>query len=313
MDQPAGLHGEGTGWWDRLDELVDEAGALPAAERDSFLDSACTDEPGLRAEVTSLLAHADSGADILSSIATALFPRGGGPDDVPAPDPFIGQRIHQYTIETRLGGGGMGVVYRALDTRLGRPVALKFIWPGAHGDDAGKRQLLTEAQAAAALDHPNVCTIHEVGESPDGGLFIAMGYYEGETLKGRLARSPLPVEEAVHIVRQVAEGLRAAHARGVIHCDIKPGNILITGGGVVKLLDFGVARHGEGSLADRAGFAGTTAYMSPEQFGGGPVDARSDIWSLGVVAYEVLTGRRPFQGHTPNGTMYAILHAAPLR
>lgn len=312
MDQPSGFDREGTVWWDSLDRLVDEASALPESERDAYLHRACADDPAMRAEAASLLAHIDSGEALLSAVSPALLP----PRDVMAEesadlDAFIGRRIHQYTIESRLGSGGMGVVYRAMDTRLGRPVALKFIWPHLNMDPTGKQRPLIEAQAAAALDHPNVCTVYEVGEGPEGALFIAMAYYEGETLKSRLARGPLPIREAIDAIHQIADGVQAAHARGIIHCDIKPGNVLVTREGVAKLLDFGIAR--QGSIppggGDRA--VGTTPYMSPEQLRGEPVDARSDIWSLGVVAYELIASRRPFQGMTPTGTMHAVLNESP--
>jgi serine/threonine protein kinase/TolB-like protein/tetratricopeptide (TPR) repeat protein len=312
MDRPPDPEKDGTGWWDRLDRLVEEACALPPSERDAFLNRVCAGDPAMRAEASSLLAHADSGEDVLSAIAASLLPqRGAVIEEFAGFDPLIGRQIHQYAIEARLGSGGMGVVYRALDTRLGRPVALKFIWPHLNEDATGRKRLLIEAQAAAALDHPNVCTVYEVGESPEGGLFIAMGYYEGETLKAKLARGPLSIQEAVDAIRQVAEGVRAAHARGIIHCDIKPGNILVTRDGVAKLLDFGIAKQGNVSLAGYDRAAGTRAYMSPEQFRGEPVDARSDIWSLGVVAYELMASRRPFQADTPTGTMQAVLNESP--
>lgn len=300
-------------WWDRLDCLVEEASALPAPARGGFLQRACPDDPALRAEAASLLTHLAAGDELLSAVAPSLLQRQqAAVESAAAPcDPLIGRNLHQYRIEARLGSGGMGVVYRALDTRLDRPVALKFIRPGLRPGPRGKNGLLVEARSAAALDHPNICTIYEVGEAPSGSLFIAMAYYEGETLKARLSRRPFSVEEALDVVLQVAEGVKAAHARGIVHRDIKPGNVMITQEGVAKLLDFGIAQHHEASLGGPEAMAGTAAYMAPEQFHGGPGDSRSDVWALGVTAYELLTSRRPFGGDTPAQTTHSVLNDDP--
>ncbi len=220
---------------------------------------------------------------------------------------MIGRTVSHYRITGKLGEGGMGVVYRAEDTDLGRTVALKFLSPELTRDPAAKERFRVEAQAASRLDHPNICTIYEIGETDDARLFISMACYDGDTLAHRLADGPLPPEEAVGIAADVAAGLAAAHARGMVHRDIKPGNVLVTGRGRAKILDFGLAKLGEPSDLTQAGVRlGTVAYMSPEQARGHEADGRADIWSLGVLLYELLTGRRPFRGETNESVLYAI-------
>jgi Tol biopolymer transport system component len=202
--------------------------------------------------------------------------------------------LPRYRILGLAGTGGMGVVYRAEDTLLGRTVALKFLPPMLTPNPRAKQRFLNEARAASALDHPNICTIYEVGETVEGQLYLAMACYDGETLKRRLEGGPLAVAEAVHIALQVAHGLAKAHQRGIIHRDIKPANLMITADGIVKILDFGIAKLPEQTLAGP--LLGTPAYMSPEQARGEEVDSRSDVWSLGAVLYEMLTGRPPGHG-----------------
>ncbi len=191
----------------------------------------------------------------------------------------------RYRISGLVGTGGMGVVYRAEDTLLGRAVALKFLHPALTPNPQAKARFLAEARAASALDHPNVCTIYEVGETAEGQLFLAMAYYEGETLKERLARGPLPVAEALSIALQAARGLAKAHHHGIVHRDIKPANLMLTTDGIVKILDFGIARLPDQTQSGP--LLGTPGYMSPEQARFGAVDARSDVWSLGVVLREM--------------------------
>jgi Tol biopolymer transport system component len=202
-----------------------------------------------------------------------------------------GPQLPRYQVVGLIGIGGMGVVYRAEDTRLGRTVALKFLPPMSTPNPRTKARFLNEARAAAALDHPNICTIYEVGETAEGQLYLAMAFYEGETLKRRLERGPLTVVEALHAALQVARGLADAHQRGIVHRDIKPANLMITTDGLVKILDFGIAQLPDESLA--VPLLGTPDYMSPQQGRGGAVDARCDVWSLGVVLHEMLTGRLP--------------------
>ena len=206
----------------------------------------------------------------------------------------------------------MGVVYKAEDEKLKRPVALKFLPIELTRDETAKKRLIREAQAISALQHHNICTIHEIDQSDDGRLFICMDYYEGETLKDRLARGPLSAEEAIDVVTQVARGLEEAHRRGIVHRDIKPANVVITNQGVVKILDFGLAKlGGETKLTKTGSTVGTAAYMSPEQVRGEEIDQRSDIFSLGVVFHEALTGASPFSAEHEPAVMHKILNVAP--
>jgi Tol biopolymer transport system component len=220
--------------------------------------------------------------------------------------------VGPYRILERLGGGGMGIVYRAEDTRLGRLVALKFLPPELTRDPVAKARFQQEARAASALDHTNICTIYEVGETADEQLYLAMPCYDGETLRRRMERGPLPIEEAADIACQVARGLAKAHRQGIVHRDIKPANLILTTDGVVKILDFGIAKlAGEVGLTRTGSVVGTPAYMSPEQMRGEEVDARTDLWSLGVVLYEMLAGRRPFPGEHESVVRQAILGQQP--
>ena len=208
----------------------------------------------------------------------------------------VQREIGPYRIGELLGGGGMGVVYRAEDRRLGRSVAIKLLPPELTRDPAAKARFLQEARAASALDHPNLCTVYEVGEAAMGQLYLAMPCYDGETLRSKIdANGPLPVAEALDIALQALKGLAKAHRHGIVHRDIKPANLMVTSDGVVKILDFGIAKLAgiAASLTRTGARIGTPAYMSPEQSRGEEVDVRSDLWSLGVVLYEMLTGVRP--------------------
>ena len=220
--------------------------------------------------------------------------------------------VGPYRLREQLGGGGMGIIYKAEDTRLGRTVALKFLPPELTRDPVAKARFSQEARAASALDHPNICTIYDVGETPDAALFLSMPCYEGETLRDRLEQGPLPLEQAADIARQVAQGLAKAHRQGIVHRDIKPANLMLTSDGVVKILDFGIAKLAGGMGITRTGVAvGTPAYMAPEQIKGGEVDHRADLWSLGVVLYEMLAGRRPFPDENDVLAFHAVLYQEP--
>jgi serine/threonine protein kinase/Tfp pilus assembly protein PilF len=217
----------------------------------------------------------------------------------------------RYRIERELGRGGMGVVLKAQDLRLKRPVALKFLGADLLRNPEAKERFIREAQAAAALDHPNICTIYEVDES-EGRTFIVMGFLEGRTLKQRIAEGPVPWEEAVEITAQAADALAAAHAQSIIHRDIKPANIMITPAGQVKIMDFGLAKQaGTADLTRTTAILGTIAYMSPEQARGDKVDARTDIWSLGCSLFETLAGVNPFHRDRDSLMLYAIVHEEP--
>jgi len=224
---------------------------------------------------------------------------------------LLGSTISHYRILARLGGGGMGVVYRAEDLELGRPVALKFLPPELTRDAEARQRFVGEARTASSLDHPNICTVHEIGRTEDGKIFIAMPCYEGETLKAKLARGPLDPDRAETIALGIARGLIKAHAEGIVHRDIKPANVFITNDDQVKILDFGLAKLMSESTENEDTLIGTVGYLAPEQVGRQPVDHRCDVWAFGVVLYEMLTGRRPFTGHQPGAVFYAIVHDAP--
>jgi serine/threonine-protein kinase len=230
-----------------------------------------------------------------------------------APEPLAaGCQIAHYEILAAVGGGAMGEVYKAKDLRLGRVVALKFLPADLARDPSARRRFLREAQAVALLDHPNVATLYEAGESEGGRAFLAMAFYEGETLQERLASGPLPLQEAVGIARQIARGLAAAHRQKIVHRDVKPANIVILPDGTIKLLDFGLAKLAGATTLTRLGSSpGTPVYKSPEQSRGEKVDPRSDLWALGVVLYEMVTGRLPFGGEYEQAVIYAILNEPP--
>ena len=224
---------------------------------------------------------------------------------------MIGRTVSHYKILEKLGGGGMGVVYKAQDTRLDRPVALKFLPPDLTRDPEAKERFIHEAKAASALQHANICTIHDI-EEHDGQLFIVMDCYEGETLKSRIAKGQLRIEDATDLAIQIAQGLQKAHEKGIVHRDIKPANILITTDNVAKIVDFGLAKLTGRSVLTKSGTTvGTVAYMSPEQARGELIDQRTDIWSLGVVMYETVTGRLPFPGDYEQAIVYRIIHEEP--
>jgi serine/threonine protein kinase/tetratricopeptide (TPR) repeat protein len=227
---------------------------------------------------------------------------------------MIGKRIAHYEILEKLGEGGMGVVYKARDTKLHRLVALKFLPPHMQTSEEQVKRFIQEAQAASALDHPNVCTIHEINEVGDGSMFISMAYYEGESLQARLKKGPIPLASALTIAIEIVRGLVRAHDSGIVHRDIKPANIMLTSRGEVKIVDFGLAKlSATTGLTHSSTTVGTAAYMSPEQLQYSNVDHRSDIFSFGIVFYEMLTGKNPFRNEYIHATMYAIMNDEPRR
>jgi len=224
----------------------------------------------------------------------------------------VGETISHYRILEKLGEGGMGVVYKAEDTKLGRTVALKFLASDLTGDRLHRERFLREAQVVSTLEHQNICTIHEVDETDCGQVFICMACYEGDTLKDIIGRGPVASGDAIRFGLQIARGLAAAHAAGITHRDVKPGNVMVSANGHVRLVDFGLAKlAGQSSLTRSGNAVGTVAYMSPEQARGEAVDERSDIWALGVILYEMVTGRRPFDGDNDRAVMRAIQRDRP--
>jgi len=218
----------------------------------------------------------------------------------------------KYKVIEELGAGGMGRVYKAEDTKLRRTVALKFLSPELTLDSEARDRFVQEAQAASGLDHPNICTIHEIDETEAGQMYISMAYYKGESLKDRIKKGPLKIEEVVEIAVQAASGLAKAHEKGIIHRDIKPANIMITDEGLAKIVDFGLAKLAGTTRITRVGTTmGTVAYMSPEQAQGKEIDQRTDVWSLGVVLYEMITGQLPFKGEQEQAVIYSILNEEP--
>jgi serine/threonine protein kinase/thioredoxin-like negative regulator of GroEL len=225
---------------------------------------------------------------------------------------MIGKTISHYKILEKLGEGGMGTVYKAKDTKLKRLVALKFLPPDLTRNKDTKKRFIHEAQAASALEHTNICAIHEIDETDEGQLFISMGFYEGDTVEEKVKQKPLGINEAIDITIQVAHGLDKAHKKKIVHRDIKSANIIVTTEGITKIVDFGIAKlAGQTQVTKDGTSLGTASYMSPEQTLGKEVDHRTDIWSLGVVLYEMLTGLQPFPGDYEQAVVYSIMNEEP--
>src|SRR5882724_4361072 len=306
--------------WQQVKGIFDEALRCAPSDRSSFLTGACGGDESLRQEVESLISSHEKDGSFIDSpayeAAAEILTTGE--------EPIVGQRVSHYEILSTLGKGGMGEVYLAEDTKLGRKVALKFLPSSLAADQDRMRRLAREAQTASALNHPNILTIYEFG-SADGRQFIATEYVDGETLRQRMAHSRLRVAEALDVTIQVASALAAAHQAGILHRDIKPENIMWRHDGYVKVVDFGLAKLTEtrnialdtsqstALLVDTqtGTVMGTTAYMSPEQARGQKFDARTDIWSLGVVLYEMIAGRSPFSGETNSDVLVSILEREP--
>ncbi len=283
----------------RIQEVFHELADLEPLERSHRLNE--LDDPVLRDEIVSLLASHDGVAE-LQGFLGRLRP------SIDPPENLVAQDVAHYRIEEKMGGGGMATVYRARDARLGRAVALKVLSPHLSSDDSAKKRFIQEARAASACDHPNIAVVHDIGETDDGRLFIAMALYEGETLAEKIARGALRPSDAVDYARQLASGLGRAHRQGIIHRDVKPANVIVTEDNMVKLVDFGIAKMADVHLTKTRMTLGTVRYMSPEQIRGRRVDPRSDLWSLGVVLFEMLTGQPPFQGRHEQAIMDEIVH-----
>ena len=311
--------------WARIEKLYHEARDLAADARAAFLADACQDDSAMRDEVESLLSEPVSGDGILDASADAVSRAMGA-----ALSPMTGRILGEYQLQKLLGAGGMGEVYLARDMRLGRDVAIKILPAGVTSDPDRLARFEREARMLAALNHPNICAIHGFAEA-DGVRFLVLELVDGITLAARLAesrqRSPargLPLVEVLAIARQITEALEVAHDKGIVHRDLKPANICITGDGVVKVLDFGLAKPvtaaaapgppQAAALAPSREFGqvmGTAAYMSPEQARGLPVDRRTDIWAFGCVLYEMLAGRVAFGGETDSDSIARVLEREP--
>src|SRR5262249_20939341 len=314
----------GTERWKQIEKLYTAALECDASGRDAFLDQACAGDEALRREVESLLACQAEAESFIEAPALEVAAQLLANEQT---DSGQKQRIGPYKLGAKLGAGGLGEGYRARDTSLGRKVAVKLL-PAEFTTDAGRvRRFAQEARAASALNHPNIITIHEIGET-DSTHYIVTEYVEGETLRQRMNAAPqqrMKVSEAIETAAQIAAALSAAHEAGITHRDIKPENVMLRCDGIVKVLDFGLAKLMEtqaapvdsqastvAKLSTEAGVVmGTPRYMSPEQARGEKVDARTDIFSLGVMLYEMLAGRAPFMGATTSEVIAAILRDEP--
>ncbi len=305
--------------WQQVKQIFQSALERNPAERSAFLNQACADDPALRSEVESLIASHDQAGDSIEAMAAEAATEMLASDPV---GPIVGKQISHYQVVSRIGRGGMGEVFLAHDTSLGRKVALKLLRSDFTRIEERLRRFQQEARAASALNHPNILTIHEIGQ--EGSLhFMATEYVEGETLRQHLSRARLTVGQTLDVAIQVASALAAAHQAGIIHRDIKPENTMVRTDGNVKVLDFGLAKLTEPKTIETAAptlpqvetapgvVMGTFSYMSPEQARGLAVDTRTDIWSLGVMIYEMAAGRQPFEGETASDVMSLILQKEP--
>ena len=267
---------------------------LPAQERNAYIEDACAGDNQLKQDVLILLSQSDNGI----------------PENVmDSAQSVIGDIIGPYEIEGIIGAGGMGMIHKAKDTRLDRLVALKCLPPHLTIDNQNRERFLNEARAVSRLDHPNICTLYDIGETKDKQLYLAMPLYEGYTLDKLISNGPSPWYDVIAICLQICQGLLTAHKNDIVHRDIKPANIIITSDNIVKILDFGVAKISGVNLTSTGVALGTVAYMSPEQLEGKSIDGRSDIWAVGVLLYELLMGARPFEGDQAPAIIHAVLYA----
>ena len=299
--------------WRKIKEIAFEAMELEPEKRAAFLQAEVGGDDELRQRVEKLIALDAKSGDTFADAIGAAAAAAGPPSGSAGKDGRIGWRISHYRIIEKIGEGGMGVVYKAEDTKLGRFVALKFLAPHLLRDADARKRFEREARAAAALDHPNICAVHEIDEA-DGRTFIVLAFLDGQTLSAKIAEGPLEISDVRSIAVQLAEGLAAAHDQGVVHRDMKPDNVMLVHGArrLAKIMDFGLAQlAGSTRLSGEGSTMGTIAYMSPEQAQGDKVDQRSDIWSLGATLYEMLSGQRPFQGEFDQAIVYSILNEDP--
>ena len=309
------------GHWDRISGLFEAVLSLPSQERAAFLDQSCGTNTPLRSELESLVAAYNGAPGFLEAFyADVIHPALAHADVVPEPDASRsaaaardviaqGSRIRHFTVHERLGSGGAGVVYRGRDTMLERDVAMKFLAPSLGADADARARLIREAQAASRLEHPNVCAIHAVEATADGGLCIVMAYCAGGTLRDRLRSGAIPSAEINAIALDLAKGLASAHRAGIVHGDIKPANVGFGEGDVARLLDFGVSVYAHEAATGTRGLRGTLPYLAPELWRGGTRGPRTDVWALGVTFFEMVTGRRPFAGKAAGALAGAILAA----
>jgi serine/threonine protein kinase len=292
-------------------DLYHAASSLTVAERVCFLDDSCDGDVRLRAEVESLLVHLTSADAFIEVPALDVAARLMARDQSQLNTPLSGMTIANFQIMEKLGEGGMGVVYEAIDTRLGRTVALKFLPATVVANAHALERFEREAHAASALNHPNICTIYSV-QDVDGQRFIEMERLDGQTLRARIAGGPLAEAEVGSLALQVIDGLEAAHAKGIVHRDLKPENVFCTARGAVKILDFGIAKLDSAPDGDSGAVSGTASYMSPEQASGQPVDSRTDLFSLGALVYEMATGRAAFRGNSSAAIRHAVVNDEPI-
>ncbi|MFT5548133.1 MAG: serine/threonine protein kinase/tetratricopeptide (TPR) repeat protein [Candidatus Azotimanducaceae bacterium] len=300
--------------WLNIKQLYAAALDVSEADRAGFIEDNTPPKSTLRAEVLDLLGYSNEAESFFGEAMEELVGKENlavdDESDNRMSDPYnlIGETFSHYQITKQLGHGSMGILYQAIDNRLERTIALKFLTPNG-GSAVTRKRMLREARMACSLDHHNVGVIHDIGQTNSGHDYIAMGYYDGVTLDTLIEQQTLTLDQIVRIGLQIADGLVAIHEKNVVHCDIKPSNIMICQNNRVVILDFGVAKLRNVDLTDSQSRLGTISYMSPEHLRGEAVDARSDVWSLGVVLYEMLAGARPFAGSHPEAIFYSLLHA----